>query len=198
MTAPTGSDGKSRCGWLHDDRLMLAYHDEEWGVPEHDDRALYEKLILDGAQAGLSWRTILHRREGYRRAFDGFHPEVIAHWGTREVEQLLSDEGIIRNRAKVRSAIVNAQALLAVQEEHGSFAAFLWDYVDGNMIVNRWQTVDELPASTPLSERISKELKRRGFMFVGPTIIYAYMQAIGMVNDHIVGCYRWRDVQADG
>lgn len=196
MTAPVGIDGKPRCGWLHDDPLMLVYHDEEWGVPEHDDRALYEKLVLDGAQAGLSWRTILHRREGYRKAFRGFHPEAIARWTPRETERLLADERIIRNRAKVRSAIANARAFLAVQEEHGSFDAFLWGFVDGRMIVNRWNSLTELPASTPLSERISKELKRLGFTFVGPTIIYAFMQAIGMVNDHVVDCYRWPEVQA--
>lgn len=174
---------------------MLDYHDDEWGVPEHDDRALYEKLVLDGAQAGLSWRTILHRREGYRKAFRGFHPEKIARWGPREVERLMADAGIVRNRAKIRSAITNAQALLAVQDEIGSFDAFLWDFVDGEMVVNRWKRLDQLPASTPLSGRISKELKRRGFTFVGPTIVYAYMQAIGMVNDHVTACYRWQEVQ---
>lgn len=195
MTAPAGTDGKPRCAWLNDDALMLAYHDDEWGVPEHDDRALYEKLVLDGAQAGLSWRTILHRREGYRKAFRGFHPEKIARWGPREIERLITDVGIIRNRAKIRSAITNARSFLATQDEHGSFDAFLWDFVDGEMIVNRWKRLDQLPASTPLSDRISKELKRRGFTFVGPTIIYAYMQAIGMVNDHVTDCYRWREVQ---
>lgn len=197
MTARAGGDGKPRCGWPSDDARMLAYHDDEWGVPEHDDRALFEKLVLDGAQAGLSWRTILHRREGYRKAFRGFHPEKIARWGPREVERLAADAGIIRNLAKIRSAITNAQAFLAVQEEFGSFDAYLWDFVDGEMIVNRWNGLDQLPASTPLSERMSKELKRRGFKFVGPTIVYAYMQAIGMVNDHVTHCYRWEEVQQD-
>lgn len=195
MTGPAGTDGKSRCAWPHGDPLMLVYHDDEWGVPEHDDRALYEKLVLDGAQAGLSWRTILHRREGYRKAFRGFHPEKIARWGPREIERLSADAGIIRNRAKIRSAITNARAFLDVQDEHGSFDAFLWGFVDGEMIINRRKRLDQLPASTPLSERISKELKRRGFTFVGPTIIYAYMQAIGMVNDHVTDCFRWQEVQ---
>lgn len=180
---------------MRDDPLMLAYHDEEWGTPEHDDRALYEKLVLDGAQAGLSWKTILHRREGYRKAFRGFHPEKIARWDGRQMARLLDDEGIIRNRQKVRSAIDNARAFLAVQDEVGSFDRFLWDFVDGQPIVNRWKSLEQIPAQTPLSETVSKELKRRGFSFVGPTIIYAYMQAIGMVNDHVTKCYRWAEVQ---
>jgi len=183
-------DERSRCAWLHDDPLMLAYHDAEWGVPEHDDRALYEKLVLDGAQAGLSWRTILHRRDGYRAAFRGFEPEVIARWGKREIERLRRDERIIRNRAKIRSAILNARAFLGVQEELGSFDAYLWDFADGTTIVNRWRTLDQIPATSSVSEALSKDLKRRGFSFVGPTIIYAYMQAIGMVNDHVVSCFR--------
>lgn len=174
---------------------MLAYHDQEWGVPEHHDRALYEKLVLDGAQAGLSWRTILHRRNGYRSAFKGFRPEAIARWGPADFERLLADERIIRNRAKVRSAIANARSLLSVQEEHGSFDRFLWSFIDGKTIVNHWKSLDQLPASTPLSDRISKELKRHGFTFVGPTIVYAFMQAIGMVNDHVVDCFRWRQLQ---
>lgn len=189
------SDDRSRCAWMRDDPLMLAYHDEEWGTPEHDDRALYEKLVLDGAQAGLSWKTILHRREGYRKAFRGFHPEKIARWDGRQMARLLDDEGIIRNRQKVRSAIDNARAFLAVQDEVGSFDRFLWDFVDGQPIVNRWKSLEQIPAQTPLSETVSKELKRRGFSFVGPTIIYAYMQAIGMVNDHVTKCYRWAEVQ---
>lgn len=195
MSNPPEPDRKPRCAWIHDDHLMLVYHDQEWGVPEHDDRALYEKLVLDGAQAGLSWRTILHRREGYRSAFQGFRPDAIARWGPTDVERLLVDERIIRNRAKVRSAIANARSLLSVQEEHGSFDRFLWSFVDGKTIVNHWKSLDQLPASTPLSEQISKELKRRGFTFVGPTIVYAYMQAIGMVNDHVVDCFRWRELR---
>lgn len=195
MSKPAEPDGRPRCAWPQDDLLMLAYHDQEWGVPEHDDRALYEKLVLDGAQAGLSWRTILHRREGYRTAFQGFRPETIARWGETDVERVLADERIIRNRAKVRSAIANARALLSLQEEHTSFDHFLWSFVDGKTIVNRWKNLDQLPASTPLSQKVSKELKRRGFTFVGPTIIYAYMQAIGMVNDHVVDCFRWLELQ---
>lgn len=189
------SDDRSRCAWMRDDPLMLAYHDEEWGTPEHDDRALYEKLVLDGAQAGLSWKTILHRREGYRKAFRGFHPEKIARWDGRQMARLLADEGIIRNRQKVCSAISNARAFLAVQDEVGSFDGFLWGFVDGEPIVNRWKSLERIPAQTPLSETVSKELKRRGFSFVGPTIIYAYMQAIGMVNDHVTQCFRWAEVQ---
>lgn len=189
------TDDRPRCAWLHDDALMLAYHDEEWGTPEHGDRALYEKLVLDGAQAGLSWKTILHRREGYRKAFRGFHPEKITRWGERQVARLLADEGIIRNRQKVRSAIDNARAFLAVRDEAGSFDRFLWDFVDGQPIVNRWKSLTQVPAQTVLSETVSKELKRRGFSFVGPTIVYAYMQAIGMVNDHVTECFRWTEVQ---
>lgn len=196
MTVSTGPDSKPRCAWLLDDPLMLTYHDREWGVPEHDDRALFEKLVLDGAQAGLSWRTILHRRGGYREAFRGFQVETVAAWGARDEERLLADTRIIRNRAKVRSAIANARALLAVQEEYGSFDAFLWGFVDGRTIANRWTSRDEVPATTALSNQLSKELKRRGFSFVGPTIVYAYMQAIGMVNDHVVECFRWRELQA--
>ena len=188
------ADDRTRCAWLHDDPLMLAYHDLEWGVPEHDDRALYEKLILDGAQAGLSWRTILHRRDGYREAFRGFDPEVIAGWGSREMERLRNDERIIRNRAKIRSAIHNARAFLEVQQECGSFDAYLWSFVGGRPIVNHWTSLDQLPATSSESEALSKDLKQRGFSFVGPTIIYAYMQAIGMVNDHVVGCFRHAEV----
>lgn len=188
------SDERTRCAWLLDDPLMLAYHDEEWGVPEHDDRALYEKLILDGAQAGLSWRTILRRREGYRAAFRGFEPEVIAGWGEREMERLRQDARIIRNRAKIRAAIQNARAFLRVQEEFGSFDAYLWGFVQGRTIVNRWRSLDQIPATSKESEALSKDLKQRGFGFVGPTIIYAYMQAIGMVNDHVVNCFRYAEL----
>lgn len=188
------ADDRTRCAWLHDDPLMLAYHDREWGVPEHDDRALYEKLVLDGAQAGLSWRTILHRREGYRKAFRGFDPQVIAGWGSREMERLGNDAGIIRNRAKIRSAIRNARAFLEVQAECRSFDAYLWSFVDGRPIVNHWTSLDQVPATSPESEALSKDLKQRGFSFVGPTIIYAYMQAIGMVNDHVVSCFRHAEV----
>jgi len=179
-----------RCDWAEGHELLASYHDEEWGVPERDDRALYEKLILDGAQAGLSWLTILKRRDGYRRAFEGFDPERIARYGEKDVERLLADPGIIRNRQKVRSAIGNAQAFLDLVEETGSFSDYLWGFVDGRPVVNRFRSMAELPASTPTSERLSKDLKKRGFSFVGPTIVYAFMQAIGMVNDHLVDCFR--------
>ncbi len=180
----------NRCPWCEGHDLMAAYHDKEWGVPERDDRALFEKLILDGAQAGLSWRTILERREGYRRAFEGFDPERIARYGDADVQRLLADPGIIRNRQKVRSAIGNARAYLALLEETGSFSDYLWGFVDGRPQVNRFRSPAEVPAVSPVSESVSKNLKRRGFSFVGPTIVYAYMQAVGMVNDHLVDCFR--------
>lgn len=179
-----------RCDWADGHALLEEYHDAEWGVPEHDDRALFEKLILDGAQAGLSWLTILKRREGYRRAFEGFDPERIARYGERDVERLLADPGIIRNRQKVRSAVGNARAFLDLVGETGSFSEYLWSFVDGAPVVNRYRRHADIPATTPVSERLSKDLKRRGFSFVGPTIVYAYMQAVGMVNDHVVDCFR--------
>ena len=182
---------KIRCTWPGDDPRMIAYHDEVWGVPEHDDRKLFAKLMLDGAQAGLSWRTILHRTEGYRKAFDNWNVEKIARYGRKDVERLLSDEGIIRNRAKVVSAISNAQAWLKVMEGgKGSFNDLLWKYVDHRTIVNHWNDPGKVPASTPISDALSKELKKAGFSFVGTTIVYAYMQAIGMVDDHMDGCFR--------
>jgi DNA-3-methyladenine glycosylase I len=173
---------------------MLAYHDEQWGVPVRDDRQLFAKLILDGAQAGLSWSTILDREEGYRRAFHGLDPERMARYGDADVARLLADPGIIRNRAKVRSAIGNAGAFLRLRDEEGSFSAWLWQFVGGRPLANRWRRAAQRPAETPLSQTISKELKRRGFSFVGPTIVYAYMQAIGMVNDHLVACFRHYEV----
>ena len=180
---------RPRCPWCGDDPLYVAYHDCEWGVPQHDDRVLFEFLILEGAQAGLSWLTILRKRENYRRAFDGFDAERIARYDARDVARLLGDAGIVRNRLKIAAAIANAGALLAVQREFGSFDAYLWRFVAGQPICNRWSTLAEVPASTPLSDAISKDLKRRGFRFVGSTICYAFMQAVGMVNDHIVSCY---------
>jgi len=179
-----------RCAWAEGHDLMVAYHDEEWGVPERDDRALFEKLLLDGAQAGLSWKTILERRDGYRRAFEGFDPERIARYDDDDVARLLADPGIIRNRQKVRSAIGNARAYLDLLDETGSFADYLWSFVDGRPVVHRFRSMDEVPATSPVSERLSKDLKRRGFSFVGPTIVYAFMQAVGMVNDHVVDCFR--------
>lgn len=183
-----------RCPWsLSGGPELLAYHDLEWGVPEHDDRALFEKLVLDGAQAGLSWETILKRRDGYRRAFCGFDPEAMAGWGEPDVARLLADPGIIRNRAKVRSAIGNARAYLAVVEEIGSLDRYLWSFVDGRPKRNRWRDQGQIPAETELSRSLSQDLKKRGFSFVGPTIIYAFMQAVGMVDDHLVGCFRHGD-----
>ena len=169
---------------------MLAHHDEEWGVPSHDDHHLYEMLTLEGAQAGLSWSTILHKREGYRRAFAGFDPQVVARFTTKDVERLLADPGIVRNRLKVESTVSNASRVLEVQEELGSLDAYLWSFVDGEPIVNRRRSLAELPAETELSRAISKDLKRRGFRFVGPTSVYAFMQSVGMVDDHTVDCFR--------
>jgi DNA-3-methyladenine glycosylase I len=169
---------------------MTRYHDEEWGVPVRDDVRLFEFLVLEGAQAGLSWRTILHRREGYRKAFSGFRPERVARYGERDVARLLADPGIVRNRRKVEAAIGNARAVLSVREETGSFPDFLWGFVGGVPLANRWRSTAELPASTPESQAMSRELSRRGFRFAGPTICYALMQAVGMVNDHLVSCFR--------
>jgi DNA-3-methyladenine glycosylase I len=170
---------------------MLAYHDDEWGVPSHDDRHLYELLTLEGAQAGLSWSTILRKRVGYGTAFAGFDPAAVARFGPRDVERLLADPGIVRNRLKVESTIANAARVLEVQEELGSFDAYLWGFVDGEPLVGGWRSLSELPAETPLSKTLSKDLKKRGFRFVGPTIVYAFMQAVGMVDDHTVGCFRF-------
>lgn len=183
-----------RCAWVpEDDELYTAYHDTEWGVPVHDDVALFEMLTLEGAQAGLSWITVLRKRENYRRLFDGFDPEIVARYDDQKVAELLADPGIIRNRLKVASTIENARQVLAVQEEFGSFDRYIWQFVDGEPIVNRWTSIDQVPAVTPLAETMSKTLKKRGFRFVGPTICYAYMQATGMVNDHTVDCFRFEE-----
>lgn len=179
-----------RCGWVDmNNPLYVTYHDEEWGVPVHDERKHFEMLVLEGAQAGLSWATILNRREGYRKAFDNFEPEKVAAYDEAKVEALLQDTGIIRNRLKVKSAIKNARAFLAIQQEFGSFDHYLWGFVNHQPIINHFKTLEEIPAQTELSQRISKDLKKRGMSFVGPTIIYAHMQAIGMVNDHLVDCF---------
>lgn len=188
------AESRIRCSWCGDHPLYVAYHDEEWGVPLHDDRALFEALILDGAQAGLSWLTILKKREGYRRAFAGFDPEKIASFDEADCERLLGDSGIVRNRAKIRSAIGNAQAMLVIKEEMGSFSEYLWSFVGGETKTNSWKQLSDLPATSPESEAMSKDLKKRGFRFVGPTICYAMMQAVGMVNDHVVDCFRYREV----
>lgn len=176
-----------RCGWCGNDPLYMAYHDTEWGVPEHDGRALWEKLILDGFQAGLSWITILRKRDNFRRAFEGFDPEVIAGWGEAEVARLVTDPGIIRHRGKIEATIGNARACLALGGP-GAFATRVWDHVGGAPLINHFATLDEVPASTPLSEQVSKDLKQAGFRFCGPTITYAWMQACGLINDHLTGC----------
>jgi len=180
----------SRCGWVNDDPLHVAYHDEEWGVPIRDDRKLFEMLILEGAQAGLSWYTILKKREAYRRAFDGFDPERVARYDERKVASLLDDSGIVRNRLKVHAAIGNARAWLDLRESGVGFSEFLWELAGGAPVVNAWRRIEDVPASTLVSESMSKALKRRGFSFVGPTICYAFMQAVGMVNDHVTSCFR--------
>ena len=190
---------KKRCGWTvanwkKIDPLMVAYHDTEWGVPLHDDRKLFEFLVLEGAQAGLSWMTVLKKRENYRKAFEGFDPQKVSRYNKAKIRKLLGDAGIIRNRLKIESAVTNAKAYLKVQEEFGSFAAYSWRFVDGEPIINRWKTLKQMPATSFISEAFSKDLKQRGFRFVGPTIIYAHMQAVGMVNDHTTDCFRYREL----
>jgi len=186
---------KNRCEWSGTDPLYLKYHDDEWGVPLHDDRGLFELLILEGAQAGLSWLTILKKRDNYRKAFQGFDPQKIAGYTATDVQRLLADPGIVRNRRKIESAIRNARGVLAIREEFGSFDSFLWRYIDYQPIQNAWRSLAEVPAKTAISDMISKDLKKRGFNFVGSTICYAFMQAVGMVNDHIVGCFRYEQVK---
>lgn len=183
-----------RCDWVGDDPLYTAYHDQEWGVPVHDDRTLFEFLVLEGMQAGLSWRLILQKRDHYRQVFDYFDPYKIAEYDDAKVQALLADAGIIRNRLKIRAAIENARRFIAVQREFSSFDRFIWAFVDGRVQKNAWQSVADIPATSPVSEAMSIELKRRGFRFVGPTICYAFMQAVGMVNDHIVTCFRYAEL----
>ncbi|MGP0057747.1 MAG: DNA-3-methyladenine glycosylase I [Beijerinckiaceae bacterium] len=192
---PLHPDGKTRCHWPGQDPLYLAYHDDEWGVPEHDDRALFEKLILDGFQAGLSWITILRKREAFRQAFDGFEPAVIARYNAKKLAALMQNEGIIRNKAKIEASVISAKAYLAIQEQEG-FANYLWTFVDGRPIQNKFRDKSKIPAETPLSQQISKDLKQRGFKFCGPTIVYAFCQAVGMVNDHVVTCWRHAECAA--
>jgi DNA-3-methyladenine glycosylase I len=190
MAAPAHTDGLYRCAWATVDPLYVAYHDEEWGVPEYDPRALYEKLMLDGFQAGLSWITILRKRENFRRAFDGFVPERISRYGTKKIETLMQDAGIVRNRAKIEGAVASARAYLDIMEKGPGFSELLWKFVDGRPKINHFRSRSQIPSETPLSRAISKELASRGFKFVGPTIVYAFMQAVGMVNDHVVKCHR--------
>jgi DNA-3-methyladenine glycosylase I len=191
MSAIMHEDGLCRCHWCGTDPLYVHYHDTDWGVPEYDSRALFEKLILDGFQAGLSWITILRKRENFRTAFDGFKPEVIARYTPKKVEALMQNEGIVRNRAKIEATITSAQAYL----EMSDFSAYLWNYVDGKPLNNGLKTKDQIPAKTALAEKVSKDLKVRGFKFVGPTIVYAFMQATGFVNDHLVECHRHEAVK---
>jgi len=197
MTArATHADGLHRCPWAGQDPLYVAYHDEEWGVPEYDDRALYEKLILDGFQAGLSWITILRKRDNFRRAFDDFAPERIARYGSKKIEALMQDAGIVRNRAKIEGAVSSARAYLEIMEKGPGFSELLWTFVDGHPKINRFRSRSQIPNETAASRAMSKELAGRGFKFVGPTIVYAFMQAVGMVNDHLVKCHRHAAVNA--
>jgi len=186
----------SRCAWAGSDPLYVAYHDQEWGTPVYDDLLLFEFLILEGAQAGLSWSTILRKRENYRLAFDGFDPALVARYNENKVAELLTNPGIVRNRLKINSTIQNARSFLQVQEEYGSFSDYMWQFVDGRPRVNAWRTMSEIPAETDESRLLSKDLFKRGFRFVGPTIMYAHMQAVGMVNDHVVDCFRYSQLTA--
>jgi DNA-3-methyladenine glycosylase I len=199
---PTGRSGsrgwnvslKTRCKWVTDDELSKNYHDEEWGVPAHDDRKLFELLILEGAQAGLSWLTILRKRANYRQAFDGFNAKKMAEYNQKRVERLMQDRGIVRNQLKIMAAIENARAFLRVQEEHGSFDAYIWQFVGGEPKVNSWRIQEKVPTKTTESDAMSKDLAKRGFKFAGSTICYAFMQAVGMVNDHTTGCFRYSEL----
>lgn len=186
-------NNKRRCSWLGENPLMIEYHDKEWGVPVHDDRTLFEFLILEGAQAGLSWQTVLNKRGNYRKAFDGFHADKIARYGTKDVKRLLADSGIIRNRLKIAATIQNAKAFLEIQKEFGTFDAYIWQFVGGRPINHKINTIKDIPASTKESDAMSKELLKRGFKFVGSTVCYAFMQAVGMVNDHEIKCFRYKD-----
>ncbi|HLJ34085.1 MAG TPA: DNA-3-methyladenine glycosylase I [Ktedonobacteraceae bacterium] len=187
---------KQRCGWANSGELEIAYHDNEWGVPLHDDRKLFEFLVLEGAQAGLSWSTILKKRTGYRQAFDGFDAKIVAQYDESKFQELMANPGIVRNRQKILAAIQNARAFLQMQEQHGSFDTFIWQFVNNKPIQNAWQSRQEVPAKTAVADAMSKELKKLGFAFVGSTICYAFMQAVGMVNDHTVDCFRWSEVGA--
>ncbi len=194
---PSTEDSRARCAWARTE-LSTAYHDTEWGVPCHDDRTLFEFLILEGAQAGLSWETILKKRDGYRRAFSGFDPDAVARYDERKRRELMEDAGLVRNRLKIAAAVANAQAFLRVREEHGTFDRYIWQFVGGRPRVNGWCSQEDVPALTPESEAMSRDLGRRGFRFVGPTICYAFMQAVGMVNDHLVQCFRHRATARPG
>jgi DNA-3-methyladenine glycosylase I len=194
----TESSKKKSCGWAVNDPMMLAYHDEEWGVPVRDDRALFEKLLLDGFQAGLSWSTILHKRDAYRKLYGGFDPAKIARWKPAKIESLMQDARIIRNRQKIEASVKNAKAYLALREAGTSFSDFLWQFTGGTMKVNRWASTKQIPAESPESLAMAKALRERGFTFCGPTICYAFMQAVGMVNDHVVDCFRYTPLVKEG
>ena len=187
---------KTRCGWSEGSDLYRAYHDQEWGVPQHNDKVLFELLLLEGAQAGLSWSTILNKRQGYRRLFAEFDVHQVARFSPKKIAKMLEDPAIVRNRAKVNSAVGNARAFIEIQQEYGSFDTYIWQFVDGQPVQNKWKTLSEVPANTPASDAMSKDLKKRGFKFVGSTICYAFMQATGMVNDHTVDCFRHRACSA--
>ena len=189
------TDKKPRCGWMGDDELMLRYHDKEWGVPVHDDRKWFEYLILDAFQAGLSWKTVLNKREGFREVFYGFDPQKVSRMTDKEMEAARNNSAIIRNRLKIKSAVINAKAFLKLQETHGSFDSYIWSFTDGQVINNSWKDLHEIPASTPLSDEISKSLKQEGFSFVGTTICYAFLQAAGVVNDHLISCFRYKELK---
>jgi len=195
MNAMKNSGGRVRCEWANSDPLYIEYHDHEWGVPVHDERKLFEMLVLDGAQAGLSWLTILKKRKNYRKAFDNFDARKIAGYTKEDVKKLLHDPGIVRNRLKIEAAIQNAKAFLVIQQQYGSFDAYIWQFVEGKQEQNAWKSLKQIPANTSESDAMSKDLKKRGFKFVGSTIVYAHMQATGMVNDHMVGCFRHSEVR---
>ena len=188
------TDNKPRCSWMGDDEIMLHYHDEEWGVPVHDDRKWFEYIILDGFQAGLSWKTVLHKREGFKKVFFKFDPIKVARITDKQMESARNNPAIIRNRLKIKAAKTNAEAFLKLQKEHGSFNSYIWSFTDGQVIQNKWNSLGDIPASTPLSDEISKALKKEGFTFVGSTICYAFLQAAGVVNDHITSCFRYKEL----
>ena len=190
----SNEDGKTRCAWAGTDPLYVAYHDTEWGVPVHDDKLHFEFLVLEGAQAGLSWITILRKRENYRSAYDGFDPAIVARYDERKIGRLLDNPGIVRNRLKIRSSVANAGRFLDIQREFGSFDNYLWSWVDGKPVISACESDADVPASTPLSDRISKDLKARGFSFVGTTIMYSHLQAVGVVNDHVTACFRYAEI----
>ena len=192
MTSVVHEDGVCRCGWCGSEPIYVAYHDDEWGVPDYDSRALFEKLMLDGFQAGLSWITILRKRDNFRRAFDGFDPEKMARYDKRKLAALMQDAGIVRNAAKIEASVGNAQAYLEIAD----FSAYLWDFTNGKPVQNRFRSLKQVPAATPIADKVSKDLKKRGFRFCGPTIVYAFMQACGLVNDHLVDCHRHEAVKS--